>query len=510
MTARFRVEFITTAALVGSVAAFGQNTGPSSSQSAYILPTIGGVSTTSILTVGDNIGGYRMVGIPDGLGAFNNDGGGSFTLMMNHELGGTSGAVRAHGQTGAFVSRWNINTDLTVTSGRDHNTSSADAFEYTGGGNWSNAPSGAQRWNRFCSADLAAPTAYYNASTGLGTNARIFMNGEENGSEGRAYAHIVTGAGTNQTYALPHLGKFSWENSVASPYAQNKTVVMGLDDSTTNGGVYMYVGNKTNTGRDIDRAGLTNGNLFGVKVNGLNAESRTAPPAAGTRFSLYNHGDVSATTGAALDSAGAQLNAGQNNVSAFLRPEDGAWDTRPGHESDFYFVTTDRFNTGSTVGRSRLWRMRFDDINNPESGGTIDALLNGTEGQQMFDNMTIDSHGRILLQEDIGGNDQLGKIWLYDIATQGFVQVAQHDPARFGVGAPGFLTNDEESSGIIDAKDQLGDGWFLLDVQAHYGISGELVEGGQLLAMYVDPRIVPEPASFVLLALGGVALLRRR
>jgi len=32
----------------------------------------------------------------------------------------------------------------------------------------------------------------------------------------------------------------------------------------------------------------------------------------------------------------------------------------------------------------------------------------------------------------------------------------------------------------------LGPGWFLLDVQAHYNISGELVQGGQLLAMF-DP-----------------------
>jgi hypothetical protein len=29
--------------------------------------------------------------------------------------------------------------------------------------------------------------------------------------------------------------------------------------------------------------------------------------------------------------------------------------------------------------------------------------------------------------------------------------------------------------------------WFLLDVQAHYATGSELVEGGQLLAIY-DPR----------------------
>jgi hypothetical protein len=50
-----------------------------------------------------------------------------------------------------------------------------------------------------------------------------------------------------------------------------------------------------------------------------------------------------------------------------------------------------------------------------------------------------------------------------------------------------FLTQDEESSGIIDASDILGEGWFLLDVQAHYSLAGELVEGGQLLALHYPP-----------------------
>ena len=35
-------------------------------------------------------------------------------------------------------------------------------------------------------------------------------------------------------------------------------------------------------------------------------------------------------------------------------------------------------------------------------------------------------------------------------------------------------------------SDILGPGWFVLDSQAHYGIAGELIQGGQLLAMF-DP-----------------------
>ncbi len=51
------------------------------------------------------------------------------------------------------------------------------------------------------------------------------------------------------------------------------------------------------------------------------------------------------------------------------------------------------------------------------------------------------------------------------------------------------FNNDEESSGIIEVTDILGDAdtkAYLVDIQAHYNIPGELVQGGQLLAMYVD------------------------
>jgi len=103
-------------------------TGPSSSESPYLVRTEPGVVTVSILTVGDavnykadGITPYRMVGIPDGLGAFDN-GDGTFTLLMNHELAsarsGPTGIVRDHGFAGAFVSKWIIDkATLTVLHG---------------------------------------------------------------------------------------------------------------------------------------------------------------------------------------------------------------------------------------------------------------------------------------------------------------------------------------------------------------------------------------------------------
>ncbi len=47
-----------------------QITGPSSSQGPYLIPVAPNVQMTSILTANDSINGYKMSGIPDGLGAF--------------------------------------------------------------------------------------------------------------------------------------------------------------------------------------------------------------------------------------------------------------------------------------------------------------------------------------------------------------------------------------------------------------------------------------------------------
>ena len=119
-------------------------------------------------------------------------------------------------------------------------------------------------------------------------------------------------------------------------------------------------------------------------------------------------------------------------------------------------------------------------------------LLNGTEGQQMLDNITPNGRNQIVALEDIGNQPALGKVWLYDIASDTMTQVAQHDPDRFSPGGSNFLTQDEESSGVIDAGAILGEGWYLLDTQAHYPIPGELVEGGQLMAMHIPPGKFPQ------------------
>jgi RTX calcium-binding nonapeptide repeat (4 copies) len=453
--------------------------GPSSSQTPYLLSSDSHVYTESLLTVGDGVDGYRMVGIPDGLGAYDN-GDGTFTVLMNHELGDTLGIARAHGATGAFVSEWVFDkTTLEVKSGQDliQNVFTYDAISNSYVEHNAALGNGVA-FNRFCSADLADQSAFYNSATGLGYNGgRLFLNGEESGPEGRAFAHIATGAQAGNSYELAWIGNLSFENVVAHAHTGDKTVVAALDDGL-NGQVYFYAGDKKATGSAVDMAGLTGGDLLGIHVTDLeglaNNESSAASPLGAdeqSTFTMVNLGDVSGMTGAQIDAASEAA-----GVTSFLRPEDGVWDTV--NPNRFYFVTTNGFGQPS-----RLWAADFTDASNPAAGGTIKLLLNGTEGQQMFDNITINAQGKIILQEDVGNNAHIGKVWQYDPSTDSLSELAHHDPSRFLSGGANFLTQDEESSGVIDVSHILGNAGenvYLADIQAHYSISGELVQGGQL------------------------------
>jgi secreted PhoX family phosphatase len=306
----------------------------------------------------------------------------------------------------------------------------------------------------------------------------LFLDGEESGVEGRAFAHIASGAEAGNSYELAWLGNMAYENVVASAHTGDKTVVAMMDDGQ-NGQVYFYAGEKKATGSAIDMAGLTGGHLFGIHVTDFegavndNAPNSSSPLGADeeSAFTMIDLGNVSGQTGAQIDAASEAA-----HVTTFLRPEDGAWDTL--NPNRFYFVTTNAFNAPS-----QLWAADFVDASNPAAGGTIKLLLNGTEGQQMFDNITVNAQGKVVLCEDVGNQAHLGKVWQYDPATDLLTSLAQHDASRFQTGGANFLTQDEEASGVIDVSHILGnavENVYLIDTQAHFATGGELVEGGQL------------------------------
>ena len=444
-------------------------TGPSSSQSPFLIPTAPGVSTESLISVGDSAAnGYRMVGIPDGLGAFDNDDG-TITVVMNHELGATKGVVRAHGSTGSFVSRW-------VIRKRDHKVlSGSDLIQRimfrNPDGSYS---SGTKAIDRLCSADLPPISAFYNAKTGKGYNGRLFMNGEE-AATGRAFAHEMNGT----SWDLPDLGRFAWENSLANPSTGDKTVVIGTDDSTP-GQVYVYVGAKRARGNTIEKAGLADGKLYGIKTPGFPDEYDPATSSGVVGFNPKSFTLAGLGNVGGLDPAALQALSESKGVTEWWRPEDGAWDAK--NPNIFYFNTTAKFD-----GPSRLWKLTFRDVRHPELGGKVKMLLDGTEGQHMLDNMAAGGNGeQLILNEDPGNNAYLASVYSYNLRTDRLAKVAARDPNRFTGAGGQFLTTDEESSGTIDVSRFFGHGTYLITTQVHQALADpELVENGQLQILRV-------------------------
>jgi Bacterial protein of unknown function (DUF839) len=483
----------------------GTSRGPSSATDPYVIPVASGVHTKALLTVDDAkaaSNGYEMVGIPDGLGA-RRGGGNDLLAFMNHELVATTGAVRAHGQKGAFVSKLEIDTrTFEVEEGSDFVQPGTAFWDYvtqtygpnpsTGGPNPRQPgdvfPAQLAAFGRWCSSSLTDEGQVYNKRTKRGYKGQIYFGNEETGNEGRVFG-ITEGGHAQQ---LPRLGLFQWENTLVAQNETDTTLVMGQEDAAA-GQPWIYVGHKQRNGNAFDRAGLTNGVDF---VLDLEDETVATDAAYRAKFGKGTAApfDLSEVD---WDQSGNRQNAEAAAEGLTLnRIEDGAWDPR--NPDDFWFVTTEG-GKGADVptgqfGRDGggLWKLSFEDIEQPWLGGTLTLMLDGSEAPFLNkpDNLDIDSRGNLLIQEDPGNNVSLARIVAYDLDTGDRGVVARFDPAQFAPVTPGGtdarFTIDEESSGIIDAREVLGRGWYLFDAQVHKtNPNPEYVEYGPLLALYV-------------------------
>ena len=467
------------------------DTGPNTETAPYVIPVAAGVHVKSLLTVDDDRAasdGYELSGTPDGLGAVRS-GRHRFTLFMNHEFNAMNGVVRRHGQIGAFVSTFHIDAKtFEVEDGHDTIDPGVRYWNYVtqqyqetaspGGANPRNPadvfPKQGDAFSRFCSGTLSAPGQF---------RRQIYFANEENGDEGRLFGVLPDGT----TQQLPRLGLFSWENTLPAYNRSPTTLVIGNEDAAS-GQLHVYEGTKRSRGNAFDRAGLTNGfrsvlDLVDETVS-TDAQFR-ARYGKGTPVE-FDLAEVD------WDQSGARQNAEAAAEGLSLnRLEDGAWDPR--HPDTYYVLTTEGGDTShNTPPAARdgggLWKLTFEDIEHPRLGGTIELVLDGSEPPFLNkpDNMDIDRKGNLLIQEDPGNTRSIARIVAYDTRTGALAVLATFDPLRFGLGSLDLITVDEESSGIIDAADIIGPGWFVFDAQVHKASPNPAsVELGQLLAMKV-------------------------
>jgi hypothetical protein len=510
----------TTRRLIGALAAAFALTaavaGPGLAVTAvkpYVEPVGGDYQVRALFSVDDKVpllGGapgqqYRMVGIPDGLGAHPN-GDGTSTLFMNHELGFTAQSEPVVGgpkNRGAIVSQWLLDADGDPIAGRraydrifDENTFVGPAPEV---GNEALMP---RQLARFCSGFLAGPRN--------GFDRPIYLTNEESTSpdtfDGQGGLSVAIFDG--ELHTLPKLGRYSKENTVVRPGHGTATVIFSLEDgpATLDNQLYLYVGTKDRSRHAsvLARNGLDNGKLYAFRSldPARNSERTfTSGSVTGEWVEIPNVEDLTdIQLEAASDAAGAMT---------FVRPEDGAFN--PNNPSELFFDTTGS-SSGADDGVNELGRLYSLRLHpdNPLKPATLSVVYNadavvGAGGDTALSPDNLDASRRYLMVNEDGTTESRavmaakgrdGSIWRFDLVkgpvgavgvdASTATRVAQLDPpGRDGVAVgPGVW----ETSGIIDAAAMFGADTWLSDVQAHPPTTPPVgptvtVEDGQLFLL---------------------------
>jgi hypothetical protein len=477
----------------------------------YVVPIGSEYTVTPLFSADDKVpllGGapgqqYRMVGIPDGLGAHPN-GDGTSTLFMNHELNNTTLSEPIVGgpkNRGTYVSQWILDADGDPIAGR--RAYDRVFQEDTLVGPAPDATNTTRALARFCSGFLAGPEN--------GFDRWIYLTNEEeqtaaNTFDGRGGQSVAIF--DNELHALPDLGHFSKENTVVQPHQGTSAVIFSTEDgpATLDNQLYMYVGKKDRSANAsaLERNGLVGGTLYVFRSNdpARNSERTfVTGSVTGEWVPIPNAGEL---TDVQLEAASDAANA-----MTFVRPEDGAFN--PNNPNEFFFNTT-----GSSSGvddgvneLGRLYSLRLHP-GNPLEDATLTIVYNADQvvaggGDIAISPDNIDVSDRYLMINEDGTTESRavmaakgrdGSVWRFDLVkgptgavgvdASTATRVAELDPpGRDGIPVgPGVW----ETSGIIDASPLFGDDTWLSDVQAHPpttapGGSTVTVEDGQLFLM---------------------------
>ena len=438
----------------------------------YVLPVNSAVTIDPIATTGDQISGLVIRGIPDGMGAYDN-GQGGITILSNHEVAINDAIAKKSASTnstwGSTITKFNYSPNSrTITSAANlfnnvkfwnYNTNQYQDTPI--GGEPKNIAKDSFGWgiSRFCSATFSpAGTFIYN---GVGYDGALFTTGEEVGDSSRGFAFDMFGNG----WQLPRMGMLSFETIAPTRKPGINTVAIADEDgSATDSQLHLYIGKKQSTGSVVDKAGLTNGDLYVLNAGSIPTDNIFRTTIAKSTPVDVNFKKIEWNTDVTSFAKGAR-----ENGMTFARIEDGEWD--PNNPDVYYFITTESNKdpvatkeNPNEPGISRdggaLWRLTFKDAQNPLLGAKLEMLLNGGEAPYLSkpDNMTVTKNGVIVIQEDPGNNAHVSRIVAYQISTGKLVPIAEFDKQYFDPKGAKYMTQDEESSGIIDVTHLLAKG----------------------------------------------------
>lgn len=416
------------------------------SKPAQLVPLLAGVVIQPLLTAGDIVGAYQMSGVPDGLGAFRSSPN-EIQLYMNHEL-----SFADDDPSNARISHLTLDDSGQVVSA-------------------GYALDGSERFEEFCSATLAA----------VGTTP-WFFTGEEAPKSARLGTSLALDTATGRYVETPWFGHMFHENVVPVSGLDRSVVVIAEDGQAGHSQLYVF------TASSLRRA------IHGT--GSLRAWVPTDPTDANPSPDDIRQGETLSgrfvRISQRLNSTPNELERASQAIGAFdfVRIEDAvASATDPGV---VYFADTGAAHKETL--RGRVYRLSIDPSRPLHA--RLEVVLDGDASDDMFnpDNLGLSASALVIQEDRNYAHSGYNRVLVYRFADGTLEAVARTDPRPIAIkraGGPGAW----ESSGVIDASELFGQGWWLLDVQAgdvRVSVPGPGLEpdsaegeGGQLLKVFI-------------------------
>lgn len=432
---RRRLVLITTATIVATMLLAGGGTAVSAprvaravtpfttSERPYLVALAPGVQIHPIMTTGDIVGGvqagYQMSGVPDGIGAYR-AADGSVEVFFNHELSALYDA------SGARVSHLTLNADGAVVAA-------------------SYPIDGTEGWEWFCSGTLSEIDGV-----------PWYLAGEESKHSDRHGSSFALNATSNQVVETPQFGHFGHENVVPVQGLSKAYLGLSEDGFGEFSQLYAYIAD-TFTGAIGGSEGALRVWVPDEPVTDGNPSSNDivkGETMAG-HFVRIPHGDT-------VLPRDLEKMVQADGAFDFNRIEDQTAD--PNHPGVVYFSETGAAHRETTHGR--IYRLEVDP-SNPRHA-TLSVVLSAAEGDDIFspDNLGISDTALVIQEDRNWKHSGYNRVLVYDLASGSLMPVARTDPSQDVIDAKGL--GAWESTGVVDASEFFGQGWWFLNVQAHY------------------------------------------
>lgn len=417
----------------------------------YLISTDPSTTITPILTSGEEISGtggaFQFTGVPDGIGAYSSADD-RLEVFVNHET-----AYEWGDASDARVSHLTLDPNMQVVDA-SYLVDGTEGYQY------------------FCSStlDFVGDTPWY-------------FTGEEWIGTPKGGISIAVNAVTGRVIETPQFGSLNHENVVPIKGLATSMVVLSEDSFRLESQAYAYFS-------DTLWKALQGEGTFTVWVPDDQGDGN---PSAND----IDKGDTLDGRFVSIPNASAYSGLELNEVSEdlgsfdFVRVEDAAHD--PGNPGVIYVSDTGAKDAETENGR--IYRLTADPAHPRQA--TLEVVLDGDAGDELVnpDNLGINETTLVIQEDRNSAKSGYARVRAYDLSSGTLTAVARLDPAQHSIDAAGGL-GVWESSGVVDVSYFFGDGYWLVDVQAHktsvpqqgptLELNSERGQRGQLLLVHID------------------------